>query len=77
LFGKKSFAKLLGIFVSINTAGYAVGVPVANLCFDMIGTYKPFLFALSIIMLAIMIVFRMVLRISGQARKQVENQASA
>ena len=73
-FGQKSFAKLLGIFVSINTAGYAVGVPVANLCFDMVGTYAPFLFVLSVIMLAVMTVFRMVLRIAGQTRRQVESQ---
>ena len=41
LFGEKEYSKLLGIFVSINTAGYALGPLVSNICFDAIGTYVP------------------------------------
>lgn len=41
LFGEKEYSKLLGVFVSVNTAGYALGPLVSNLCFDAIGTYKP------------------------------------
>lgn len=40
LFGEKRFNEALGIFVSINTAGYAVGAPLANLCFDLFGNYN-------------------------------------
>ena len=39
---EKSFNKILGIFVSLNTAGYAVGAPVANLCYDITGSYDIF-----------------------------------
>jgi len=39
LSGEKSYNKILGIFVSVNTAGYAVGAPVANLCYDIVGSY--------------------------------------
>lgn len=41
LFGSVSFAKLLGIYVSVNTAGFAIGNPIANLVFDLCGTYFP------------------------------------
>ena len=27
----------LGIFASVNTAGYALGAPLANLCYDIFG----------------------------------------
>lgn len=39
LFDRSQFQKALGIFTAANTAGYAVGVPVANLIFDVTGSY--------------------------------------
>ena len=44
LFGERAYNKVLGIIVSVNTAGYAVGAPVANLCYDVFGTYNPALY---------------------------------
>ena len=40
LFGEKVYSKLLGIIVSINTAGYALGAPIFNLVYDACGTYQ-------------------------------------
>lgn len=40
LFGEKSYGKVLGIIASVNTAGYALGSPVVNLCFDRTGSYN-------------------------------------
>ena len=42
---EKNFNKILGIFVSVNTAGYAVGAPVVNLCYDITGSYNILLYA--------------------------------
>jgi MFS family permease len=39
--GQKSYNKILGIFVSVNTAGYAVGSPLINLIFDKFDSYNP------------------------------------
>lgn len=39
LFGQKSFNKILGIFVSVNTAGFALGSPVINIIYDKMGSY--------------------------------------
>lgn len=39
LFGNKSFEKTVGFFVSANYAGYAIGSPLANFCFDIFGSY--------------------------------------
>ena len=41
---KDNFNKILGVFVSVNTAGYAVGAPVANLCYDILGSYNVVLY---------------------------------
>jgi len=57
LFGEKDHARLMGIFVSINTAGFAFGTPVANAIFDIAGTYVPVLYAIAAAMLAIMVGF--------------------
>ena len=64
LFGEKSFVRMLGIFVSVNTAGYAVGIPLANLIYDIYGTYKPILYVLAAVMLLVTIIFQVALSIS-------------
>lgn len=76
LFGKKSYAKLLGILVSINTAGYAIGVPVSNLCYDMLGSYRPVLLVLTGIMIGVTIVFRIVLRAAEKHRADMAGNTS-
>jgi len=44
LFGDEIFNKVLGIFAAVNTAGYAVGGPIANLVFDITGSYNLWIF---------------------------------
>lgn len=38
-FGQNGYASRLGIIVSLNTAGYALGAPFLNLIYDLTGTY--------------------------------------
>lgn len=56
LFGERSYDQTLGLFVSINTAGYAVGAPIANWVFDHFGTYKPMFLLCAGLMIVIVIV---------------------
>lgn len=58
LFGQISYAQMMGLFVSVNTAGYAVGAPVANLVFDIFGTYKPILYVSVVIIVIVAVVFQ-------------------
>lgn len=53
LFGKSTFNKALGIFASVNTAGYAVGGPIANFVFDTTGSYSAWLLIASVIILIV------------------------
>lgn len=71
MFGEKDFSKMVGIFVSVNTAGYAFGTPVANLIFDQCGTYKPMLFMTALTMLLIAGGFVLISNAAGRVRKEV------
>ncbi len=74
LFGQKSYAKFLGIFVSVNTAGYALGVPLTNLCYDAVGSYKPVLFVLTGVAVAVMVCYQFIFRWSDRQRSLVEQR---
>ena len=40
LFGEKPYGRTLGLVVSMNTAGYALGAFMMNLCCDLTGSYR-------------------------------------
>ena len=68
LFGDKEFAKLMGIFVSVNTAGFAFGTPAANAIFDIFGTYNPALYIIAGAMLCIMVGFWFIINASQKEK---------
>ncbi len=51
LAGEHNFNKMLGIVASVNTAGYAIGGPTANLCFDITGNYNIYIYICGAIIL--------------------------
>ncbi len=77
LFGEKDFNKIMGIFVSVNTTGYAVGAPLMNFSFDVLGTYVPMLIVCSVLMIVISVVFQFVLTSAQRQRLQIESQVQA
>ena len=63
LFGERSYEKILGIFVSINVTGYAIGGPVVNMFHDIPalgGSYRPILFICSAIMVLVTLTMQFV-----------------
>ena len=56
MFGEKCFPKVMGLFVSINTAGYAVGSPITNAAFDALGSYRTILTIFGALMTVIAVV---------------------
>lgn len=77
LFGEKSFSKILGLFVSVNTAGYALGAPVSNLCFDLTGSYNIALYISSVLMVGVIIVMNLVITTANRKRKAITAIADA
>ncbi len=75
LFGERSYAKMMGLVVSINTAGYAVGPWLANLGYDHTGSYRSVLVILAGVMAAITVIFQIALALSARDRKAMAAQA--
>jgi len=74
LFGQKSFDQIMGLFVSFNVAGFAIGSPAANLCYDIFGTYNPILYIGAAVMLVITVCMQFVLNAAGRERKRIETE---
>ena len=72
LFGDKSFSKVLGIFVSFNQVGYALGAPVINLFYDFTGSYKISLLICVGLMLAVVTLLQFVITSAHKERKRIE-----
>ena len=72
LFGERAYEKLLGVMVSVNTAGYALSTPLTNLCYDLTGTYVPALRALGLVMAGVTALFIFVLRAAAKSRAQAD-----
>ena len=69
LFGEKSFDRVMGIFVSANTAGYAVGTPFTNLGYDITGSYVSVLVLTASIMLCVVITMQFVITAAHKLRE--------
>ncbi len=53
-YGEGRFGRMLGILVSVNTAGYALGSPCLNLVFDKTGSYFYGFLACAILMVGVL-----------------------
>ncbi len=76
-FGEKSFEKMLGIFVSINVAGYALGVPAVNLCYDLLGNYKVSLIISGSIGLLVFVLMQIIITLANKDHRRLSEQRSA
>ena len=77
LFGSKDYAKMLGIFVSINTTGYAVGAPLTNLIYDVCGTYVPAFFIVAGTMSLVTVLFQFALNSAEKKKSQIMLEKAA
>lgn len=72
-FGNKPFEKLIGIFVSVSAAGFAFGSPLANLCYDILGSYKIAFIIFALLMVIVTIGLQYVLKASRRDRQLILN----
>ena len=73
IFGQAAYAKMLGLFVSINTAGYAVGAPLTNLVYDLIGSYVPVLYISCALLFAVAVAFLLTFNAAYKDRRAAES----
>lgn len=74
LFGEKSYAKILGIILSVNIAGYALSAPLVNLCYDLTGNYSIAFYSCAAIMALVLIGIQFV--ISAAKKERIKITAS-
>ncbi len=74
LFGEKSYNQVLGLFVSVNTAGYALGAPLINACYDVFGSYNAGFFVGAVLMVFVTIGINIVISYAHRLRKRIEVQ---
>lgn len=66
LFDKRAYNKILGVIVSINTAGYALGAPVMNWAYETTGSYQKVLLMCCLVMLLVTVCFQYIISIAGK-----------
>lgn len=76
IFGQKNYNQFLGIFTALNSIGYAIGSPLANMTYDRFGTYKPMFIVCAAVMLFIVLVFQLTITIAYKKRKSILSQAN-
>ncbi len=71
LFGDRAYRQTLGLFVSVNTAGYALGTPLMNLTYDARGSYRPILIVCAVLMVTVTLVFQFILTASKKSKEAI------
>ena len=77
LFGRKDYAKILGIIVAVNTAGYALGAPLAGFVFDLMGSYRPTFVVGSVIFAVLVVIVQFTLNAANRMKDRVAEEAEA
>ena len=72
LFGDLAYEKMMGVLVSLSTAGFAIGVPLTNLSHDTLGTYKQVLLLMAGVMAAVTIAYQLIFRAAARKRREIE-----
>jgi MFS family permease len=74
LFGNKCFAKTVGVFTAACTAGFAIGAPFGNLCYDIFGNYNVAFIVFACLMLFVTGAMQFVVRAAHKDRKIIEEK---
>lgn len=72
MFGSRPFASVMGYYLGLNTLGYACGVPLANLSYDLTGSYQTALILMVIVMAAAAAVQQISMAVAARARRRME-----
>lgn len=76
-FGNKAFDKLVGLFVSASAAGFAIGSPLGNVCYDIFGDYKLAFAIFGVLMFAVAILLQFVRAAAHKDRVAILEAAEA
>ncbi len=72
LCGRRDYSKVIGIFVSVSTAGIAMAAPIMNLCHDILGSYVPVIAVSGVIIFCVLIAMQFVISAAHREQKKLE-----
>ncbi len=75
LFGNKDFSRIIGLLVSANYAGYAIGAPVGNICFDVFGSYNIAFLIFSAMIIFVTVAMQFVISAAKKDKDAILKQA--
>ena len=76
LFGNKEYEKFVGIFASASTAGFAIGSPLGNVCYDLCGSYDLAFYVFGALLIFVTVSMQYVLSAANRDRKMIEKSES-
>ncbi|MBE6689143.1 MAG: MFS transporter [Ruminococcaceae bacterium] len=76
LFGNKEYEKFVGIFAAASTAGFAIGSPFGNVCYDLLGNYNLAFYVFGAMLIFAAISMQYVLSAASRDRKNIEKAES-
>lgn len=71
LFDKKDYDRVLGMLVSVNVVGFALGSPLINVAYDVTGSYRGVLLICGAVMVGVTICFQYIMRVAKKEEKTV------
>ncbi|MBQ9977984.1 MAG: MFS transporter [Clostridia bacterium] len=71
LFGASSYMKVVGILISANSLGLCLGTPLADIYFDIFGTYRPCFWFFTVIILFVLIGYQFIIRAAYKDKKAI------
>lgn len=72
LFGNKEYEKFVGIFASASSAGFAIGSPFGNICYDLLGSYNLAFCIFGALLIFVTVSMQYVLSAAKRDRKAIE-----
>ncbi len=75
LFGNKEYEKFVGIFASASTAGFAIGSPFGNVCYDLMGNYNLAFYIFSAMLVFVTVAMQFVLSAANRDRRIIEAES--
>lgn len=76
LFGSSSYMKVVGILISANSLGLCLGTPLADIYFDIFGTYRPCFWFFTVMILLVLIGYQFIIRAAYKDKKAIMDAES-
>lgn len=76
IFGNKEYAKFLGLMTALNSVGFAIGEPLMNLIFDLLGSYTVAIWIAVGAIAVVSVAFQIIVTVAHKDREKILAQTN-